>query len=339
MKQSKAKKPNPILSLFRVRWMLIFYDLLIYVVVVLFSFVLYELFKGNTINWLQVLYHFLLGAGLVILSRFFFKVYAQIWRYGGVQSYIRLMIADAVALILYTIAQRLIPGIITQSPWFTLALVVLNTMIALATRMVYRLLYKRLNRTTKFGKFIVKCINLFGRSDWSLDKGDPVNKIKIAIIGAGGVGIGLAEELLNNPSSAYVPAAFVDVDKDKLGRQIYGKDVLEDNDATPELLQEYDVQEVVLALPPRVSIDTRKELYDRYKNAGFKIKSYDYPTMQNTKKGKRALREFDVEDLLFRKEQEVITPETINYYKDKVVLVTGGGGSIGSEIARQLAKM
>lgn len=339
MKQNKVKKPNAFVSLFRVRWMLIFYDLLIYTTVVLFAFVLYEVFKGNTIDWLQVLYHYLLGAGLVILSRFLFKVYGQIWRYGGVQSYIRMLVADTIAVVLYYVIQRLIPAIKTQTPWFVLALVALDTLIALAVRMVYRYVYKRLNRNSKFGKFVVKCINLFGRSDWSLDKGDPVNKIKIAIIGAGGVGIGLAEELLNNPSSAYVPAAFVDVDKDKLGRQIYGKDVLEDNDATPELLQEYDVQEVVLALPPRVSVDTRKELYDRYKNAGFKIKSYDYPTMQNTKKGKRALREFDVEDLLFRKEQEVITPETVNYYKDKVVLVTGGGGSIGSEIARQLAKM
>lgn len=61
--------------------------------------------------------------------------------------------------------------------------------------------------------------------------------------------------------------------------------------------------------------------------------------MQSTQKGKRTLREFDIEELLFRKEQEVITPETVNYYKNKVVLVTGGGGSIGSEIARQLAKM
>ena len=61
--------------------------------------------------------------------------------------------------------------------------------------------------------------------------------------------------------------------------------------------------------------------------------------MKTEKKGNRPLREFDFEELLFRKEKEVITDVTINYYKDKVILVTGGGGSIGSEIARQLAVM
>ena len=132
---------------------------------------------------------------------------------------------------------------------------------------------------------------------------------------------------------------FVDNDKEKLGRQIYGKDVLLEEKATPELLKDYNVQEVVLALPRSVTTEARKELYDRYKEAGFKVKSYDYPSMQSTQKGKRTLREFDIEELLFRKEQEVITDQTVNYYKDKVILITGGGGSIGSEIARQLAKM
>lgn len=339
MKQNKIKKPNAFLSLFKVRWMLILYDTLIYAVVILAGYALYGYFKDGTVNWLMILYHFLLGGSFIILTRFFFRVYGQIWRYGGVQSYIRLLLADTIALIAYYSAQRFIPGIYTYNPWMVFSVVILDTLIALAVRMVYRYLYKRLNRNTKFGRFIVKTINIFGRSDWTLTEGDPINKIKVAIVGAGGVGIGLAEELLNTPTSAYIPACFVDIDKDKIGKEIYGKEVLEDKDDTPELLKEYNVQEVVLALPCTVSSEDRIAIYDRYKKAGFKIKSYDYPSMQNTQKGKRTLREFDVEDLLFRKEQEVITPETVNYYKDKVILVTGGGGSIGSEIARQLAKM
>ena len=182
-------------------------------------------------------------------------------------------------------------------------------------------------------------VNIFGRSDWSIDKGDPVNKIKIAIIGAGITGTGLAEELINNKNSAYIPVCFVDNDMEKAGRQIYGKDVLLESYTTPELLKDYEVQEVVLALPLTVTVETRRDIYERYKAAGFKVKSYDYPTMQSTQKGKRTLRDFDIEDLLFRKEQEVVTEQTINYYKNKVILITGGGGSIGGEIARQLAKM
>ena len=333
-------------SYFPIRWMLIFYDILIYAVVVIFSLVLlYTNNFGNTSaltgeKWLQILYHFLFGMVVTIIARFFCRVYGQIWRYGGVQSYIRLMFADALSLLLYYLIQKFVPFIDSVGAFAVTAIILVDTLIALAVRMLYRLTYKRLNRHTKFGHFVVKLVNTFGRSDWTIDdSSDPVNKIRIAIIGAGGVGIGLAEELLNNPNSSYNPVCFVDIDKDKQGREIYGKKVLIADETVPDQLREHNVQEVVLALPRSVSGDDRKELYNKYKNAGFKVKSYDYPTMHTSNKGKRSLRDFDIEELLFRKEQEVITDQTINYYKDKTILVTGGGGSIGSEIARQLASM
>ena len=320
----------------KVRWLLIIYDILIYAAVIAFALFFY---RGHTLQDIQILYHFLIGMSVCVVSRLAWRVYSQIWRYGGVQSYIRLMLADTCYFIIYFFIQRFVPGVGNLAfPVITL-IVFANTLLCLAVRMIYRFIYKRLNRNTKFGHFLVKLINFFARSDWSIGEGDPVDKIKIAIIGAGGVGIGLAEELNNNSNSTYVPVCFVDIDKEKLGRQIFGKDVLVDDDGTPELLKEYNVQEVVIALPAYVGPEARKRLYDRYKTAGFKIKSYDYPVMQSTQKGKRTLRDFDIEELLFRKEQEVITEETINYYKGKVILVTGGGGSIGSEIARQLAAM
>ena len=325
--------------------MLLMYDIIIYLIVVVFALFLYYTSNLSNISaltgekWLQILFHFLIGSFVCVVARFFWKVYGQIWRYGGVQSYLRLMFADTCALITYYILQKYLPFIDHIGALNVIFIIFTNTIVCLSVRMMYRLLYKRVNRKTKFGRFIVKFVNFFGRSDWSIGEGDPVNKIQIAIVGAGGVGIGLAEELLNNPNSAYVPACFVDVDKEKLGREIYGKEVLVESDNTPEILKEYNVQEVVLALPASVSGDERKALYDKYKTAGFKIKSYDYPAMQTSKKGRRTLRDFDIDELLFRKEQEVITDETVAYYKNKIILVTGGGGSIGSEIARQLAKM
>ena len=320
-----------------VRWMLLIYDVLIYAVVVVFAFLLY---RNHPLKDLQILWHGLLGCALCIAARGLWNVYGQIWRYGGVQSYLRLMFADTCYAIAYFLMQRFIP-VFGSVPFPVVALVVFtNTMVCLAVRMMYRFLYKRLNRKTKFGRFVVKCINFFGRSDWTISNGkDPTNKIKIAIIGAGGTGTSLAEELLNTPNASYTPVIFVDNDINKKGREIYGKDVIMDDDKAPDILKEYDVQEVVIALPNTVGTEERKIIYDRYKAEGFKIKSYDYPSMQTTQKGKRTLREFDIEELLFRKEQEVVTDVTVNYYKDKIVLVTGGGGSIGSEIARQLAKM
>ena len=335
-----AKTRNHHYSLLPIRWMLILYDVLIYVIVVVFSLIIYHPSNGRpAIEPIQALWHFLIGAGCVIIVRFFLRVYGQIWRYGGVQSYIRLMIADTIALFPYWIIQHFVKPVGNIGFVVVTLIIFADTLLCLAVRMVYRLTYKRLNRRTKFGQFIVKCINIFGRSDWNLSTGEQVNKIRIAIIGAGRTGTGLAEELLNNPTSSYVPVCFLDNDTDKLGRQIFGKDVLFESKDSPEILNEYHVQEVVLALPTEVSGEVRKTLYDRYKDAGFRVKSYDYPSMQTTQRGKRTLRDFDIEELLFRKEQEVITEQTVNYYKGKSILVTGGGGSIGSEIARQLAKM
>ena len=331
MKQSKKHFIS-----FKIRWMLVIYDVLIYAVIIIFALLLY---KGHNLEPLQILWHFLLGCSLCLVSRFFWRVYGQIWRYGGVQSYVRLMIADTCAAIVYYIIQRFIPAFGGLAFPIVALIIFTNTLICLAVRMLYRLVYKRLNRKTKFGGFIVKCINFFGRSDWTISNADPVDKIKIAIVGAGGIGTSLAEELLNTPNAAYKPVMFLDNDTEKLGREIYGSKVIIDGNNAPDLLKEYGVQEVVLALPSSVNTEERKVIYDRYKGAGFKIKSYDYPNMQTTQKGKRTLRDFDIDELLFRKEQEVITDVTINYYKDKVVLVTGGGGSIGSEIARQLATM
>ena len=71
-----------------------------------------------------------------------------------------------------------------------------------------------------------------------------------------------------------------------------------------------------------MDVEKKKQLYEKYKEAGFKIKVYDYPTMQNVG-GKRALREFDTEELLFRKPLVVTNKKTTEYYRDKVILITG----------------
>ncbi|HHT67288.1 MAG TPA: polysaccharide biosynthesis protein [Erysipelotrichaceae bacterium] len=338
---SKRVKVKKYLSNVSIRWALVFYDVLVFTAVMALALVPYMYLEPEIVNydWLDILWHYLIGLGSLLLGRLLFHVYGQIWRYGGVGSFLRLILADTAALILYYVLQLVIPGVATFKFFVILGLFAIDLVVILTLRMMYRFLYKKLNRKTKFGSFLTKAINFLGRCDWSLDEGNFGNKIKIAILGAGRLGTSLAEELLNNPSSSYEPVCFIDADKEKLGREVYGKEVLENNgNAINRLKNEFGVQEVVFALPYRDDID-RKGLYDKYKAAGFKIKSYDYPSMQTTGRGKRSLRDFDVEELLFRKEQEVITEETINYYKDKVVLITGGGGSIGGELSRQIASM
>ena len=339
MKQNTAKRTvSRLPSLRNVRWMLVLYDALSYIALsAVFLRVIFD-----TFTWGQIFAHAGLGCLCILLLRFGWRVYNQIWRYGGVTTYMALILADACATFVYYTIQYFLPSNVFPTLFIKhiAGFIPAYTCICLGFRMAYRFIYKRLNRNTKFGRFVVKMVNIFGRANWSInDNGDPVDKIRIAIVGAGVVGTALAEELGNNPHSVYKAVCFVDNDPEKLGREIYGLEVITEDGDAPEILKDFNVQEVVLALPGTVEGEERRKLYERYKKAGFKVKSYDYPSMQNTQKGKRTLREFDIEDLLFRKEQEIITDATVNYYKEKVILVTGGGGSIGSEIARQLAKM
>ena len=217
-----------------------------------------------------------------------------------------------------------------------LAFVCVNTLGSLAIRMVYRYAYKCGNQDDWIGKILRFLLRVFGGGVTT--EADPNSrKIKIAIIGAGSVGVTLAEDLMNNPKAEYVPRCFIDSDRSKAGRDIHGLSVMTENEATLEELRKHHIQEVVLAIPNMMA-ERKKDLYEYYTNAGFQLKVYDFPFLQAPGR-KRQLREFDIEELLFRKPVDMLDEKTAEYYKGKVVLITGGGGSIGSELCRQVIKM
>ena len=312
-----------------VRWMLIGYDLIMYAVVAAILLLLYGgMDKLSTIGILQQV---CLSVLCIFVARLIGKVYGQVWRYGGIQCYIRLLFTDSIAFVAYLCLELLLP---IQKITFArmLSIVSLNLLGALALRMMYRYAYKCGNRKTTKGKILSALLHMFSGIEAENEK--EVQKIKVAIIGAGRVGVSLAEELINNEETAYIPRCFIDISKEKVGREI---PVWSENEATFNRLGEFEVQEIIFAIPS-MDADKKKALYEYYKNAGYKLKVYDYPTMY-TAGGKRHLREFDIEELLFRKQLVVSDERTNAYYKDKVVLITGGGGSIGSELCRQLAKM
>lgn len=314
-----------------IRWMLIGYDLIMYAVVVAILLLLYGgIDKLSTIGILQQV---CLSVLCIFVARLIGKVYGQVWRYGGIQCYIRLLFTDSIAFVAYLCLELLLP---IQKITFArmLSIVSLNLLGALALRMMYRYAYKCGNRETTKGKILSALLHMFSGIEAENEK--EVQKIKVAIIGAGRVGVSLAEELINNEETAYIPRCFIDISKEKVGREIHGIPVWSENEATFNRLGEFEVQEIIFAIPS-MDADKKKALYEYYKNAGYKLKVYDYPTMY-TAGGKRHLREFDIEELLFRKQLVVSDERTNAYYKDKVVLITGGG-SIGSELCRQLAKM
>lgn len=316
----------------KIRWMLVGYDLIVYVVVAAILLVLCGgMDKLSAIGKIQ---HVCISILCIFITRFIGKIYGQIWRYGGIQCYIRLLFTDFLALVVYLCLELMLP--VPQIAFAKILLLVsLNLLGALALRMMYRYAYKCGNGETTKGKILSSL--LIGFAGIEARNKKEIQKIKVAIIGAGRVGVCLAEELLNNDESAYIPKCFIDISEEKAGREIHGIPVCSEDEATFHKLEELGIQEIIFAIPS-MDADKKKILYDYYKNGGYKLKVYDYPTIY-TVGGKRHLREFDIEELLFRKPLVVSDERTNVYYKDKVVLITGGGGSIGSELCRQLAKM
>ena len=317
----------------RLRVPLVFYDLIIFMFADLVLFVLYQ--GGGNLSTRGMLKQSLLAFFFIFGCRFVGKIYRQIWRYGGIQCYIRLLMADLVAGLLYMVIEQMLP---IQHISFAklLAFVCVNTLGSLAIRMVYRYAYKCGNQNDWIGKILRFLLRVFGGGVTT--EADPNSrKIKIAIIGAGSVGVTLAEDLMNNPKAEYVPRCFIDSDRSKAGRDIHDLSVMTENETTLEELRKHHIQEVVLAIPNMMA-ERKKDLYEYYTNAGFQLKVYDFPFLQAPGR-KRQLREFDIEELLFRKPVDMLDEKTAEYYKGKVVLITGGGGSIGSELCRQVIKM
>lgn len=314
------------------RWKLFLFDLAFYMFTGLFIFVLYPttIDKLNTVETIT----YILFAGVCIFTlRFVFNIYKRIWRYAGSADYLWLVIADLIGGLLFIVLREFIaPMKITFVR--AVSVVLLNLLGAICMRLTYQFAYQNRNQTSKAQRTVLRFLQLITGVQFSQDEALPENrKIRIAIIGAGSVGAMLADELLNNPKAVYKPVCFVDANKEKVGRTISRIPVV--NNETD--LNSYGVQEVVFALP-NITNERRKELFEIYKNKGYKIKVYDYPSLENTD-GRRQMRDFAIEDLLYRNAVDVIDEKTAAWYRGKNVLITGGGGSIGSELARQIAKI
>ena len=309
---------------------LIIYDILIFVVINYLMYIFYDRIDKD-----KFIFQFVISIIAIFAVRLMGKIYCQIWRYGGIQCYIRLMFTDGIAFIICLFINKLLPYKDQVVFARMLSFFCMNLLAALTIRMFYRYAFKCGNDNTARGMVLNKILKFFSGIDNSGNNGE--QQIKVAIIGAGRVGVSLAEELINNEHSAYSPRCFVDIKSEKIGREIHGIPVLDESEATFDMLYKYEIQEIIFAIHS-IDAEKKKELYEKYKKTGCKLKVYDYPIMQSAG-GKRHLREFDIEELLFRKPIVVSDENTHAYYKDKVVLITGGGGSIGSELCRQLAKM
>lgn len=317
-----------------IKWPLVVFDIGIFLFTELLLLVLYQGQDRPTAGGIAM--QMVLSFACIFTMRGMGNIYGQVWRYGGIQCYIRLLVTDGMAFVINLFLEMTTPIPLVNFSRL-LSIVSIDLLGALGIRMVYRYAYKCGNTETPRGRFLLLLLRIFAGNRVDMAWAKEAKKTKIAIIGAGRVGVSLAEDLRNNPASNYVARCYVDDSAQKIGRMIHGIPVLPESPDTLTKLREYEVQEVVLAIPDLSEADT-KRLYEFYRAPGFRVKVYDYPTMQ-TPDGKRHLREFDIEELLFRKPVVVANEKATSYYMDKVILITGGGGSIGSELSRQLATM
>jgi FlaA1/EpsC-like NDP-sugar epimerase len=159
----------------------------------------------------------------------------------------------------------------------------------------------------------------------------------VLIVGAGSAGSLIIKDLLRNPSLGLHPVGLVDDDRRKLGRRLHGVPVLGPRTAIGRLVEQRRADIVLLAIPSATSEQVR-EVATRCEDAGVTLKVLpDVHDIVGGKVSARDIRDLRIEDLLGRKQVETDLEAVAAMLRGRRVLVTGAGGSIGSEIARQVA--
>lgn len=325
---------NEVSKKLNIRWLLMAYDIAIFLLVVFFMVSAYGIHPEDITEFVETV---IATLACLLFCRIMGNVYHMVIRYGGVGVYMRLFATDLTALLFY-FPLKYVFGLRNVESKTWLIVIMLNLLGAVGIRLMYRYCYRYGVRKDKKGEFLRWLLVLFAGETVIKECRNKNKRIRVAVLGAGRLGAVLADELLSNDSAAYVPVCFIDQDEEKVGREIMGLPIYAEGEDTLDDLKDMGVQEIVFAITNIVN--TNKEmLFNFYRKAGYKVKVYDFSVADIAKSGKRMLREFDIDELLFRQPIVVNNEFVADYYKGKVILVTGGGGSIGSELCRQLAKM
>ena len=317
----------------KIKWQLVVYDLV--VMVAAWGFVFGPMHGSSGYTGIELGMNLVAFLLCIMTARGLFFTYNQIWRYGGTEGYMRIIMSEAVGFTVYFFITRFTP--IASIPVIrTTAFVTLDCLGVLVMRMSYRFCFKFGNSRTAWGRLLLKLLRVFAGIK-GRDRKQDAKHICVAIVGAGNTGVTLAGELNDNKNSVYEARMFIDLDESKVGRYIQGIKVYRESDNLATIMVDNDIQEVIFAVHD-MDMQKKKELYAFFSQMGFRIMTYDSPRI-DAEDGKSHLREFSVDELLFRRQQTVVDDSTRAYYKDKTILITGGGGSIGSELCRQLATM
>jgi len=163
------------------------------------------------------------------------------------------------------------------------------------------------------------------------------NAKRILVVGGGDTGAIVIKELKRHPEMKSLPVAIIDNDIDKIGRRINGVPIVGNDDYIKEAIDKYDIDEVIVAVP---SASNRKinYIFEQCSSKECKVKILPSVTqIIDESVLVQKIRDVSIEDLLQREPVVLDLEEISSYIADKIVLVTGGGGSIGSELCRQIA--
>ena len=160
---------------------------------------------------------------------------------------------------------------------------------------------------------------------------------KVLIVGAGDAGVLVARELFNNRHIDMRPVAFIDDDPGKKHLSLMGITVFGSRELIPDIVNKYSVEEIIIAMPS-ASGQAIREIVEicRHTQANIKVLPGVYEIIDGKVSIER-LRPLQLEDLLHREPVNIDLEGIADYLKGEIVLVTGAGGSIGSELCRQIA--
>src|SRR5699024_11193928 len=160
---------------------------------------------------------------------------------------------------------------------------------------------------------------------------------RVLVVGAGSAGQMIINELKENPQLKKVPVGIIDDDINKIGRVIHNVKILGNTSQVKEIVEKENVDEIILAMA-NVDKARKSEIINICKETKCKLKTI--PGIYEIIDGKvdiKKIRDVEIEDLLGREPIKVNMKEMSDYIEERTVLVTGGGGSIGSELCRQIA--
>ena len=255
----------------------------------------------------------------VLFSLFFVIVfgmmgmYDSIWRYAEVYEFFRCALASVLAVALFVIFTLFIytDTRIPISVYLLSALFAVS--ITLYTRLTYRMLRNR-------------DVRLSGSQ-----------RRRVLVVGAGEAASTLIHEVFRDPKTDYNIVCAVDDDPEKIGRTIMGIRIMGNTDDIPDLVNKCDIDTIIVAIPAAEEKDKRRILNICSKTTcNMRMLPDICKLISDGKDIMSRVREVKVEDLLGREEIDLDTARS-PHVKDKVVMVTGGGGSIGSELCRQIA--